>query len=197
MADRFDRFDNEGRGGGNFVMGLLAGTVLGAGLGLMFAPKRGAELRSQLSKEVGNLANTASEGYRQATDKASEWAEKGLDAAGELTETAKDAYSKSREAVKSGADGAQRYVHDTASSVTGTPPPAAAGSGDSSGLTGSSRADYSSGPSYAAGSKSTRASGSDSTSDSGTASSSSSGSPTGGSPSGGSHSGSIGGSRRG
>ena len=33
MADGYDRFDNEGGGGGSFVMGLLTGTVLGAGLG--------------------------------------------------------------------------------------------------------------------------------------------------------------------
>ena len=63
MADRFDRSDNESTGGGSFVMGLLAGTVLGAGLGMMFAPKAGAELRSQLSEQAGNLANTASEGF--------------------------------------------------------------------------------------------------------------------------------------
>ena len=35
MADGYDRFDNEGGGGGSFVMGLLTGTVLGAGLGML------------------------------------------------------------------------------------------------------------------------------------------------------------------
>ena len=64
MADGYDRFDNEGGGGGSFVMGLLTGTVLGAGLGMLFAPKAGSELRNQLSEQAGNLANTASEGYR-------------------------------------------------------------------------------------------------------------------------------------
>jgi hypothetical protein len=39
MADGYDRYDNEGGGGGSFVMGLLTGTVLGAGLGMLFAPK--------------------------------------------------------------------------------------------------------------------------------------------------------------
>ena len=50
MADGYDRFDNEGNGGGSFVMGLLTGTVLGAGLGILFAPKAGSELRNQLSE---------------------------------------------------------------------------------------------------------------------------------------------------
>ena len=48
MADGYDRFENEGNGGGSFVMGLLTGTVLGAGLGMLFAPKAGTELRNQL-----------------------------------------------------------------------------------------------------------------------------------------------------
>ena len=59
MADGYDRFDNRtrGGGGGSFVMGLLTGTVLGAGLGMLFAPKAGSELRNQLSEQAGNLAN--------------------------------------------------------------------------------------------------------------------------------------------
>jgi gas vesicle protein len=83
MADRFDRFDNEGSGGGGFMMGFLTGTVLGAGLGMLFAPKAGAALRSRLSAQAGTLANTAAEGYRKATENAGPWAEKGRDAASE------------------------------------------------------------------------------------------------------------------
>src|SRR5438045_682983 len=76
MADGYDRFDNEG-GGGSFVMGLLTGTVLGAGLGMLFAPKAGSELRNQISEQAGNIANTASEQYRRATEAAGDWAERG------------------------------------------------------------------------------------------------------------------------
>ena len=65
MADGYDRFDNEAGGGGSFVMGLLTGTVLGAGLGMLFAPKAGSELRNQISEQAGNFANTASEQYRR------------------------------------------------------------------------------------------------------------------------------------
>ena len=87
MADGYDRFDNESGGGGSFVMGLLTGTVLGAGLGMLFAPKSGSELRSQISEQAGNIANTASEQYRRATETASEWAEKGR-------EVGRDVYDK-------------------------------------------------------------------------------------------------------
>ena len=120
MADGYDRFDNEGGGGGSFVMGLLTGTVLGAGLGMLFAPKAGSELRSQVAEQAGNLANTASEGYRRASEAAGGWAEKG-----------RDAYDKARDAVNRGADEAQRYVRDatTGNSGMGSPSTSSASSG--------------------------------------------------------------------
>src|SRR5438045_3667237 len=106
MADGYDRFDNEGSGGGSFVMGLLTGTVLGAGLGMLFAPKSGSEMRSQLSEQASNLANNASEGYRRATEAAGEWADRG-----------RDVYGKAVDAASRGVDEAQRYVRDAAGNV--------------------------------------------------------------------------------
>ena len=73
MAD-FDRYDNEG-GGGGFVMGLIAGTVLGAGLGMLLAPKAGSELRGAIGEQARNIGNKASEQYRRASDSATGWAE--------------------------------------------------------------------------------------------------------------------------
>ena len=111
MADGYDRFDNEGGGGGSFVMGLLTGTVLGAGLGMLFAPKAGSELRNQISEQAGSLANSASEGYRRATEVAGDWADKG-----------RDMYGKAVDAANRGVDEAQRYVRDATGSVTGSQP---------------------------------------------------------------------------
>src|SRR6185369_2279784 len=118
MADGYDRFDNEGGGGGSFVMGLLTGTVLGAGLGMLFAPKAGSELRNQISTQAGNLANTASEGVRRAQETAGEWADRG-----------REVYDKARDAVSRGADEAQRYVRDASSG----PSSSSTGSGSLSG----------------------------------------------------------------
>jgi gas vesicle protein len=106
MADSYDRFENEGNGGGSFVMGLLTGTVLGAGLGILFAPKAGSELRNQLSEQANSLANQASEGVRKVTENAGEWADRG-----------RDMYGKAKSAVTKGADDAQRYARDAASTV--------------------------------------------------------------------------------
>jgi gas vesicle protein len=79
MAYEYDRFERED-GGGSFLMGLLAGTVLGAGLGMLFAPKAGSDLRNQLSDQAGKLRATANDTYQQATDKVSQMVDKGKDA---------------------------------------------------------------------------------------------------------------------
>ena len=130
MADGYDRFDNEGNGGGSFVMGLLTGTVLGAGLGMLFAPKAGSELRGQLTEQAGQLANTASEQYRRASEAATGWAEKGREAYDKAADKGREAYEKAaeagretydkaRDAVSKGTDEAQRYMRD-ATSGTGS-----------------------------------------------------------------------------
>ena len=79
MAYEYDRFERED-GGGSFLMGLLAGTVLGAGLGMLFAPKAGNELRSQLSEQTGRLRSTANDAYSQASEKVSQMVDRGREA---------------------------------------------------------------------------------------------------------------------
>jgi gas vesicle protein len=91
MAYEYDRFERE-EGGGSFLMGLLAGTVLGAGLGMLFAPKAGSELRNQLGTQLadqtGKLREAADPYYQQATEKVSQIVDRG-----------RDAYDKARSSV--------------------------------------------------------------------------------------------------
>ena len=63
MAYEYDRLERED-GGGSFLMGLLAGTVLGAGLGMLFAPRAGSELRNQLSDQAGKRISPPRETVR-------------------------------------------------------------------------------------------------------------------------------------
>ncbi len=79
MAYEYDRFERE-EGSGSFLMGLLAGTVLGAGLGMLFAPRAGSELRNQLSEQAGRLRSTANETYHQASEKVSQMVDRGREA---------------------------------------------------------------------------------------------------------------------
>jgi gas vesicle protein len=123
MADGYDQFDrnleyHEG-GGGSFVMGLLTGTVLGAGLGMLFAPKPGSELRTKLSEQ-------ASEGYRRASESASQLAERG-----------RDMYSRASDAVAKGAEEAKRYAAGAASSSTSPNTGSGSTYGSQTGSTGS------------------------------------------------------------
>jgi gas vesicle protein len=94
MAYEYDRLERE-EGGGSFLMGLLAGTVLGAGLGMLFAPKAGSELRSQLSDSATKLRSTANESVQQASEKVSQIVDRG-----------RDAYDRARSSVSSMASGA-------------------------------------------------------------------------------------------
>jgi gas vesicle protein len=106
MADSYDRYDSEGSGGG-FMMGLLTGTVLGAGLGMLLAPKAGSELRGAIGEQARNLGNMASDGYRRASEQAGGWAEKG-----------REFVDKARDAVNRGADEARSYAGGTTGSST-------------------------------------------------------------------------------
>jgi hypothetical protein len=79
MAYEYDRLERED-GGGSFLMGLLAGTVLGAGLGMLFAPKTGSELRNALGEQAGKLRSTATDSYNQASEKVSQIVDRGREA---------------------------------------------------------------------------------------------------------------------
>ena len=79
MAYEYDRIERE-EGSGAFLMGLLAGTVLGAGLGMLFAPKAGSELRSQLSEQANKLRDTATDTYNQASEKVTQMVDRGREA---------------------------------------------------------------------------------------------------------------------
>lgn len=102
MAYEYDRFERED-GGGSFLMGLLAGTVLGAGLGMLFAPKNGADLRSQLTEQAGKLKTTANDTYQQASGKVSQIVDKSRDAYDRARGTAAEVSGDLSEAASSAA----------------------------------------------------------------------------------------------
>lgn len=107
MADNYDRYDSEG-GGGGFMMGLLTGTVLGAGLGMLLAPKAGSELRGSIGEQARHLGSVANDQYRRASESATGWADKG-----------REFVDKARDAVSRGADEARGYAGATPGSSYG------------------------------------------------------------------------------
>lgn len=61
---------NETEGGSSFVQGLLIGGILGALAGLLFAPKSGKELRSELKQRGSGAIDDAKELYTETQMKA-------------------------------------------------------------------------------------------------------------------------------
>jgi len=55
-----------GNGRGGFLGGFLIGSVLGALAGLLFAPKSGKELRSELKQQGSEFLGEAKEFYSEA-----------------------------------------------------------------------------------------------------------------------------------
>lgn len=107
MANVRNGGDDEG--GGNFVIGLLAGALLGAGIAMLFAPKPGRDLRRDLGEQADRFAADASSKYRKTSEGAAEWARKASAAAEEVAKSGKELYNNVRDAVAKGADEAQRY----------------------------------------------------------------------------------------
>ena len=95
MAYEYDRFERED-GGGSFLMGLLAGTVLGAGLGMLFAPKTGSELRSQLGEQAGRLRTQATDGYQQASEKVTQGYQQATEKVSQIVDRGREAYERAR-----------------------------------------------------------------------------------------------------
>jgi gas vesicle protein len=63
--------DQESAGSGSFLLGALAGALVGAGVALLMAPKSGAETRQNLSSGYNSMRDAASRRYRDLADRAS------------------------------------------------------------------------------------------------------------------------------
>jgi gas vesicle protein len=81
------RSDNDGR----FILGMLAGSFVGAGLGMLFAPKAGSELRNQLGDRAERLRSSAADAYGQAADKVVEGVDRGREVYYQSRESAAEA----------------------------------------------------------------------------------------------------------
>jgi gas vesicle protein len=141
MADSYDRYDNEGSGGG-FMMGLLTGTVLGAGLGMLLAPKAGAELRGAIGEHARTWGTQAQEQYRHAREAAGPWVDRGRDMVSQARDAASQAAEQARGYAGAAAEQARGYAGAGATSGTsGTSGNSGFGStGSGSGSTGSTGA---------------------------------------------------------
>ena len=64
------RWDDQGPGNSMFLLGALAGALVGAGVALLMAPKTGAQVRRELNSGFNTVKDAASRRYRDIADKA-------------------------------------------------------------------------------------------------------------------------------
>ena len=86
-----------------FVIGLLTGTFVGAGLAMLFAPRSGSELRQRVTDSARSLGERASEQYQQASTRVGE-------AVDEITRKGQDVRDEVADVVARGAREVERYA---------------------------------------------------------------------------------------
>jgi len=109
--------EHESSGSGMFLLGAVAGALVGASVALLMAPKSGDEMRSDLNASFNSLRDAAARRYREMAERAGvqleNIEEKADQLADELESSARDALDKASSTVKS----ATRIVRD----ATGAP----------------------------------------------------------------------------
>lgn len=86
-----------------FVIGLLTGTFVGAGLAFWLAPRVASEVRQRLTDSARTLGRRASEQYQQASSRVG-------DAVDELARKGQDVRDEVADAVVRGAHKVERYA---------------------------------------------------------------------------------------
>lgn len=64
--------ERESTSSGMFLLGAVAGAMVGAGVALLMAPKSGAEVRQDLSDGYSSMRDAASRRYRDLADRANQ-----------------------------------------------------------------------------------------------------------------------------
>lgn len=93
-----------------FLIGLVMGGAVGAGLTLLFAPRAAAELRQRVTDSTRDLGRAASDQYKQASTRVG-------DAVDELTRKGQGVRDEVLAAVASGAQRVERFATDHPAAV--------------------------------------------------------------------------------
>ena len=108
------RTDQEGGGMGTFVLAMLCGAAVGAAVGMMFAPKPGAEMRQQLADQTERLRQRAAEQADRLRQRATE-------VYNGASDTINDVMARGRAAINVGREVFEKRHDGHASDMTGTP----------------------------------------------------------------------------
>ena len=101
MQDVYRNEQDSGSDIGTFMVGMLCGAAIGAALGLMFAPKAGAQMRQELADGTERLR-------RRTSEQAERLRQRATDAYTGATQTINDVVARGREALDVGREAFQK-----------------------------------------------------------------------------------------
>ena len=105
-------YDN-GSSTGAFFTGLFAGAVIGAGLGLWFAPKSGVEMREQLTGTAKDMGEKVGKTVNDLADRGREYFDRAREVMNTATEQAGNFASEAQKAAGNVASAARRGPQPT------------------------------------------------------------------------------------
>jgi gas vesicle protein len=71
--------------GASFMLGIMTGALIGAGVALLFAPKAGTEMRQQLGEQYRGLADRVGESTQHLRESARQLRDQGRERVEQLT----------------------------------------------------------------------------------------------------------------
>lgn len=111
-------YDDYYRRGGGILGAFILGGLIGAALGLLFAPRSGKETREMIASKADEYWGQGVEMYNTGKEKAAEYYEKGMETAGDAGDAMRDkidsARSRLQEQVAKASDTARGAVSDYA-----------------------------------------------------------------------------------
>lgn len=87
-------------GGATFLIGFIAGSMLGAGLALLFAPRPGDQTRREVAERAQRVRERARDGLGTASERVTHFAERGK----AMYQTAAEKAREAAQAVREGRD---------------------------------------------------------------------------------------------
>jgi gas vesicle protein len=99
VRQSFEDSNDYGSATGAFFTGLFAGAVIGAGLGLWFAPKSGVEMREQIG------------------DQARQFGERASKTVNDLADRGREVFDRAREVISTAGDQVNQVANDAAKTM--------------------------------------------------------------------------------
>jgi gas vesicle protein len=111
----------EDQSGASFMLGIMTGAVIGAGVALLFAPRTGQEMRQQLGEQYRGLADKAGQTAQSLRESAQSIRESAQQLRDQGRERVQRAANQLSDRLSSSTESAANYSADVANRFQSTP----------------------------------------------------------------------------